>query len=163
MRPNVPSKSPPIGEQLTAHLKLLGNQIRACREQHKINATATAEAAGLSRVTLHRIERGQPSVTMGAYLSAIAAVGLTLEVVDATKRPGISPVQLAHAAIQIDHYPQLKQLAWQQPGTHELSPTQALSLYERNWRHIDQASLEPDERALIESLVASVGAGRLLV
>ena len=159
----MPSKSPPIGEQLTARLKLLGNQIRACREQLKVNATATAEAAGLSRVTLHRIERGEPSVTMGAYMSAMAAVGLDLCVVDALKRPGMAPVQPGRAAIQIDRYPQLKQLAWQQPGTTALSPTQALSLYERNWRHIDQASLGPDERALIESLVASVGAGRLLV
>jgi transcriptional regulator with XRE-family HTH domain len=33
----------------------------------KVSATTAAEAAGMSRMTLHRIERGEPSVTMGAY------------------------------------------------------------------------------------------------
>ena len=159
----MPSKAPPVGEQLAAQLKRLGGHIRAHREQHKVNATSAAEAAGLSRVTLHRIERGEPSVTMGAYLSAMAALGLTLGVVDALNRQGMAGAPAVGAAIRIAHYPQLKRLAWQQPGTTELSPAQALSLYERNWRHIDQASLGPDERTLIESLVASVGAGRLLV
>jgi hypothetical protein len=28
----------------------------------------------MSRVTLHRIERGEPSVTMGTYLNAAAAL-----------------------------------------------------------------------------------------
>ena len=29
----------------------------------------------MSRVTLYRIEQGEPSVAMGAYMSAIAALG----------------------------------------------------------------------------------------
>lgn len=34
----------------------------------------------MSRVTLHRIERGEPSVTMGAYLNALAVLGLDFEI-----------------------------------------------------------------------------------
>jgi DNA-binding transcriptional regulator YiaG len=51
---------------LAAKLKVLGECIRAHREQQKVNATVLAEAAGMSCVTLHRIERGEPSVTMAA-------------------------------------------------------------------------------------------------
>ena len=38
----------------------------------------------MSRVTLQRIERGEPLVTMGAYIGAATAVGLELELVDPT-------------------------------------------------------------------------------
>jgi hypothetical protein len=33
----------------------------------------------MSRVTLHRIEKGEPSVTMGAWCNALAALGLALQ------------------------------------------------------------------------------------
>jgi hypothetical protein len=45
----------------------------------------------------------------------------------------------------------------------DLSPQEALSLYERNWRHIDQARLVPAEQALVQALVKQLGGGRLLV
>jgi len=35
------------------------------RKALRVSATVAAEAAGMSRVTLHRIEKGEPSVTMG--------------------------------------------------------------------------------------------------
>jgi hypothetical protein len=65
--------------------------------------------------------------------------------------------------IRIDDYAQLKRLAWNLPVGTTLSPTEALNLYERNWRHVDSAALSPIERAFIESLVQTVGRGHLLV
>ncbi len=56
------------------------------------------------------------------------------------------------ARIRLADYPQLKQLAWQIQGTEELTPTEALDIYERNQRHLDAASLDPRERALIDAL-----------
>ena len=79
MRCTMPAKAPAVDEVLQARLKRLGAGIRAQRRTQKVSATTAAEAAGMARVTLHRIERGEPSVTMGAYLTAIAAVGLQLE------------------------------------------------------------------------------------
>jgi DNA-binding XRE family transcriptional regulator len=143
----------------------MGEHIRAHRQRQKVSATVAAEAAGLSRVTLHRIERGEPSVTMGAYLSAIAAIGLQLELCDPSAPQ--SPRQALAAGLPmrvcLDDYPQLKRLAWQLHGVTEISPGDALSLYERNWRHVDQAGLEPAERALVQKLASLSGGGRLLV
>ncbi|MCK6434113.1 MAG: hypothetical protein HUU30_09420 [Burkholderiaceae bacterium] len=45
----------------------------------------------------------------------------------------------------------------------ELSPADALNLYERNWRHVDRASMAPAESALLQALVDQPGGGRLLV
>jgi transcriptional regulator with XRE-family HTH domain len=152
-----------MGDILNAKLKALGDRIRAQREQQKVTATAAAEAAGMSRVTLHRIERGEPSVTMGAYLSAIDAVGLQLDLTDPqAARAGVRGTGVP-AIVHLADFPQLKRLAWQLHGATELSPAEALSLYERNWRHIDKGSLSPEECALVQALVGTLGGGRLLV
>jgi hypothetical protein len=65
--------------------------------------------------------------------------------------------------VRLDDYPQLRRLAWQLPATADLSPAEALSLYERHWRHIDRSTLEPAEQALIQALVQQLGGGHLLV
>lgn len=147
----------------------MGAQIRTRREQLKVSATTAAEAAGMSRVTLYRIERGEPSVTMGAYLSAIAAVGLALGLTDPlapqspAPPPTPTPTTGLPARVRLADYPQLKRLAWQRQGLAELGAAEALNLYERNWRHIDPASLGPAERELVQALVDKLGGGRLLV
>lgn len=159
----MPAKSPPIGDVLGAQLKALGERIRRHREAQKVSATTAAEAAGMSRVTWHRIERGEPSVTMGAYLSAIDAVGLALELRDPQAQAAPTRAASLPDRLQLDQYPQLRRLAWQVHGVDELSPADALNLYERNWRHIDPAGLEPAEEALVRTLVEQLGGGRLLV
>lgn len=54
-------------------------------------------------------------------------------------------------------YPQLKQLAWQVLGTVELTPAEMLSIYERNWRHVDVQALAPRERHLVDALRMALG------
>jgi len=155
----MPAKAPPITPGVAAELAALAQRIRALRKQQKVSATDAAEAAGMSRVTLHRIERGEPSVTMGAYLGAMAAVGLQLQVAE----PPAPAASALPAVVRVQDYPALKQLAWQLPGVTELSPAQALDLYERNWRHLDREHLAPRERQLLLALVNELGGGRLLV
>ena len=74
----MPTKLPHTPEHCTTQLQALGAQIRSQRKALRLSATVTAEAAGLSRVTLHRIEKGEPSVTMGAWCNAMAALGMGL-------------------------------------------------------------------------------------
>ncbi len=78
----MPSPTPAIASNVADTLSALGKQIRAHRKALRITATSTAEAAGISRVTLHRIENGEPSVTMGAYLNALAALGLDFGIIN---------------------------------------------------------------------------------
>ena len=156
----MPSASPPTSTSQQEQLARLGALLRAARKRQKASAVATAEAAGMSRVTLHRIERGEPSVAMGAWVAAAGALGLTLDPVD-PRAPAEAP-QLP-ARIRLADYPQLKQLAWQLHGVEDLSAQEALQLYERNWRHVDSKSLSAEERALIQALSHTLGGGRLLV
>ncbi len=159
---NMPAASPQIGHQLKKHLRELGAQIRVHRKKLGISAVATAESAGMSRVTLYRIERGEASVTMGAYLSVVFALGLKLELNELNKKKQLIRKKLAHK-ILISKYPQLKRLAWQIKENKEISPKEALELYERNWKYVDLEVLKPEERELIQQLLEHFGRERLLV
>ncbi len=155
----MPQKSPPLNELTGTKLQRLGSQMAERRKALGVNATVAAEAAGMSRVTLHRIEKGEPSVTMGAWSNAIAALGMELQLHDPeaaqpapTERPGWWPVRIALA-----DYPQLKALAWQVHGTDHLTPVEASDIYERNARHLDMASMDSQELALWQALQQAFG------
>lgn len=75
----MPAAPPAISDVVAEQLTALGAQIRARRKGLSVNGTAAAKSAGISRVTLHRIERGTPAVTIGAYLNVATALGLCLE------------------------------------------------------------------------------------
>ena len=64
----MPARSPLVAAPAATKLAALGERIRARRKALQVSAVDAAEAAGMSRVTLQRIERGEPSVTMGAYI-----------------------------------------------------------------------------------------------
>jgi hypothetical protein len=42
-------------------------------------------------------------------------------------------------------------------GALLLTPSEALSIYERNWRHLDVKALEPREQQLIDALQLGLG------
>ncbi len=64
--------------------------------------------------------------------------------------------------IEIDRYPNLRLLTWQM-HQDAIREDEAFSIYEREWRHVDVAHLAPDERQLIEHLIACYGNGVLNV
>jgi transcriptional regulator with XRE-family HTH domain len=53
-----------------------GEQIRLARLHRKLSMARVAERAGISRNTLHAIEQGAPTVSMGAYLQVLFVLGL---------------------------------------------------------------------------------------
>lgn len=65
--------------------------------------------------------------------------------------------------VRVKDFPALKLIAWSYKEDVELTDEEALALYERNWRFVDQARLSSEERALIERLVREVGGGILHV
>ncbi|MDP9964380.1 transcriptional regulator with XRE-family HTH domain [Variovorax paradoxus] len=98
----MPSAAPPLTPAADRRLAAFGRRIHARRKALKVSATTAAEAAGMSRMTLHRIERGEPSVTMGAYMNAIAALGLDVDVVPSTQSAQPAPIP---GGVRIADYP----------------------------------------------------------
>lgn len=133
-------------------LELLGNSIRLQRKKLNVTAVAAAESAGLSRVTWHRIEKGEPSVSAGAYTSALAVLGLCLNADEPKKIVAQSLDNFVPLNIPFKDYPQLKFLAWQVHGTEYLTPKEAWDIYQRNWRHVEEEELTEHENLLIRQL-----------
>lgn len=65
--------------------------------------------------------------------------------------------------IKIADYPQLQDLCWNRRADDTCSEAEALSLYERNWRFVDQDALTPNEKAFIDHLIGTQGNGAFLV
>lgn len=152
--------TPIIAPEDQKRLALLGARIRTARKRQRVTAVAAAQAAGISRVTLHRIEHGEPTVAVGAWVAIANALGLTFDLLDAKAMTSTTKLP---KKIRLRDFPQLKKLAWQLHGVDELSLSEALDLYERNWRHLDRAALSDNEASLIDALSRELSGGRLLV
>jgi len=140
----------------------LGQALRATRLALGITVTAAAQAAQISRVTWHRLEKGEPTVALGALLAAAQVLDMALVLVPSGAAGAPTPRSPDdHLPLQIAlaDYPQLRQLAWQVGDRQQvLTPREALGLYERNWRHMQHDALEPRERALLDALRRVLGA-----
>ena len=65
--------------------------------------------------------------------------------------------------INVNDYPQLRQLCWNRPDDAVVDGETALVLYERNWRFVDRDAITPREQELLDRLVADYGNGHLMV
>lgn len=151
----MPASPPDLDPSSATVLADIGSAIRRRRKELGVSAVAAAEAAGISRVTLHRIEHGLPSITVGAYLRVAEALGLQLTVAAPSEAAAADRRGWLPARIRIADYPWLKQLAWQVQGPQALSPREALGIYERNWRHVDAQTLTAAEQDLVDALRAA--------
>lgn len=57
-------------------LKKMGENIKLARKRRKLTAVQVAERADMVRTTLYQIEKGNPSVAMGAYFNVLRVLGL---------------------------------------------------------------------------------------
>ncbi len=57
-------------------LSLLGANIKLARKRRKLTSIQVAERAGIDRGTLREVERGNPSVSMGAYFNVLRTLNL---------------------------------------------------------------------------------------
>lgn len=57
-------------------LAKLGGDMAVARKKRRISTVSMAERAFISRGTLYKVERGDPSVSMGIYATVLAILGL---------------------------------------------------------------------------------------
>ncbi|MDR1948698.1 MAG: helix-turn-helix domain-containing protein [Spirochaetaceae bacterium] len=71
------------GQQKILHA--LGENIKFARLRRDFSAELTAERAGISRVTLSKVESGDPGAAMGAYLKTLFVLGLERDLLAVAK------------------------------------------------------------------------------
>lgn len=170
--PALPSTSPETGKLLSE----LGERLRLARLRRKLSAQAVADAAGITRVTLHRLESGAPAATLGTLSKVMDALGMAgdlmllvrddhagQQLLDATLPARRAPA--LPREIRLHELPHLREVAaWHLPDADtRLTPQEAFNLYERHWRHIDPEKITGKEATLLRKLTRTVGKGVLLV
>jgi transcriptional regulator with XRE-family HTH domain len=58
-------------------LRKLGKDLSSARRRRRITIQLMAERAGVSRATIGKIEKGDPTTSMGAYAAVLFALGMT--------------------------------------------------------------------------------------
>lgn len=139
-------------EALQRHARELAQVLRQRRKALGVTVQNAAAAAGMSRDTWYRMERGELTVTIAAWFNALAVVGLRFGVgLDRPETEAV-PTDSIPLAIALADYPQLGALAWQMGEKTVLTPREAFDVYERNERHLNVGALTPQEKALIDNL-----------
>jgi len=63
-------------------LRKLGHDIRDARRRRRIPVAILAERASISRMTLHKVEKGEPGVAAGTYATILFALGMADRLAD---------------------------------------------------------------------------------
>lgn len=57
-------------------LEQMGENIKLARKRRSLTTVQVSERAGIDRTTLYYIEKGNPSVSLGAYFNVLRVLGL---------------------------------------------------------------------------------------
>lgn len=74
--------APLVPIPVTRALRKLGHDIRDARRRRRIPVAILAQRASISRMTLSRIEKGDPRASLGAYATVLFALGMADRLAD---------------------------------------------------------------------------------
>ncbi len=81
----MPRTIPSMSRPATEVVQILGSQIAQARRERKWTLAELAERAGVSPPTIRKVERGDPSVSIGIAFEIAILVGVPLFVADRTE------------------------------------------------------------------------------
>jgi len=71
-----------LPSQVRRALHKLGTDISDARRRRRIPTAPMAERVGISRMTLNKVEKGDPGVSMGTYATVLFVLGMTARLDD---------------------------------------------------------------------------------
>lgn len=63
-------------------LRKLGQDLNAARRRRRVTIKLMAERAGVSRTTIGKIEKGDPTTSIGGYAAVLFVLGMTERLTD---------------------------------------------------------------------------------
>ncbi len=80
-------------------IRLLGAEVKLARKQRKWSESELAERVGITRYTIQKIEKGDPSVSIGLAFEAAIVVGLDLFEGEASRLDQRGELAIIHGAL----------------------------------------------------------------
>ena len=80
------SKAIFLPRKVLKNLEQVGEQIKLARKRRKLSLSRLAERAQCTQLTLMRVEKGIPTVSMGIYARVLYALGLDEDLLQITKQ-----------------------------------------------------------------------------
>ena len=77
-----PKSSSTLPIPVARALRKLGHDIRDARRRRRIPVAILAERASMSRMTLNKVEKGDPGVSLGNYATVLFALGMADRLAD---------------------------------------------------------------------------------
>lgn len=74
--------APAVPIPVARALRKLGHDIRDARRRRRIPVAILSQRASISRMTLSRIEKGDPRASVGAYATVLFALGMAERLAD---------------------------------------------------------------------------------
>ncbi len=74
--------TPAVPIPVARALRKLGHDVRDARRRRRIPVAILAQRASIGRMTLNRIEKGDPRVSAGAYATVLFALGMVERLAD---------------------------------------------------------------------------------
>lgn len=65
-----------LPRKVQRNLEIMGEQIKLARKRRRLSLAAVAERAQCTQLTLIRVEKGIPTVSIGVYARVLYALGL---------------------------------------------------------------------------------------
>jgi transcriptional regulator with XRE-family HTH domain len=82
----MPSSAHPLSPQTVEAARLLGARIQLARRERRWTLQELADRAGVTAVTMRKVEHGDPSVRLGVAFEAAALTGVPLFDPDPARR-----------------------------------------------------------------------------
>lgn len=79
---------PPLPLPVRRALQKVGADIRDARRRRRLPTAVVAERTLITRATLHKVERGDPAVSMGIYATVLFVLGLIERLADVAAASG---------------------------------------------------------------------------
>lgn len=73
LKPSSPTLPPLLAKQLPG----LGERLQLARLRRRYSAVTVAARAGVTRMTLYKVEKGDPTVSMGTYANVLRVLGMS--------------------------------------------------------------------------------------
>lgn len=138
-----------------AKLIELGTVLKAFRREQGINQTLLAETLGMDRRTLSKLEKGDPSISMGTAIRVWRSLGFFCELRSPTEQEAYAQeleTSYLPMKIALADYPVLRRCSWQLQESDLISPRMAFRLYQDKKSDLDKSVMSRKEQNLIGCL-----------